>query len=69
MTKPSLGNKSPFGLVKSVLSDAPPEIELSCYKRIPSLGNESPFWLVDRERLHVEAIPDLDMFFERLYSY
>ncbi|XP_028791968.1 autophagy-related protein 9 [Neltuma alba] len=47
----------------------PPGIELSDYKRIPSLGSESPSGLLTGESLNVEPIVDLDLFFERLYSY
>ncbi|KAM7259508.1 hypothetical protein ACFE04_015249 [Oxalis oulophora] len=73
--------KNPFGVFKwkwrgesslrtSLLNiDVPPEIELSSYGRIPSPGSESPSGLLNGESLSVEAISDLDLFFERLYSY
>ncbi|XP_076905256.1 autophagy-related protein 9-like [Bidens hawaiensis] len=46
-----------------------PEIELSDYQRAPSPGSESPSGLLNGESLKVEPIADLDLFFERLYSY
>lgn len=52
-----------------LLNDNPPEIELSGYGRIPSPGSESPSELLNGESLKVEPIADLDLFFERLYSY
>ncbi|GAA0151254.1 hypothetical protein LIER_10012 [Lithospermum erythrorhizon] len=56
-------------LTSRLLSDARPEIELSDYRRVPSPGSESPSGLLDGEKLNVEPISDLDLFFERLYSY
>lgn len=55
-------------LTTGLLNDAP-EIELSDYRRIPSPGSESPSGLLNGESLNVEPIADLDLFFERLYSY
>ncbi|XP_061366963.1 autophagy-related protein 9-like [Gastrolobium bilobum] len=52
-----------------LLQDVPPEVELSDYRRIPSPGSESPSGLLNGESLNVEPIADLDLFFERLYSY
>ncbi|KAK1437319.1 hypothetical protein QVD17_03110 [Tagetes erecta] len=49
--------------------DITPEIELSDYQRAPSLGSESPSGLLNGESLKVQPIADLDLFFERLYSY
>lgn len=57
-------------LAQSLLKDVPPEIELSDYGRVPpSPGSESPSGLLYGESLNVEPIADLDLFFERLYSY
>lgn len=56
-------------LETGLLSDVPPEIELSGYGRVPSPGSESPSGLLNGESLNVEQIADLDLFFERLYSY
>ncbi|GLU03645.1 hypothetical protein SLE2022_208340 [Rubroshorea leprosula] len=58
-------------LATGLLSDVPPEIELSDYGRVPSPGSdcESPSGLLNGESLRVEPIADLDLFFERLYSY
>lgn len=56
-------------LTTGLLRDVPPEIELSDYGRIPSPGSESPSGLLNGESLNVEPISDLDLFFERLYSY
>ncbi|RDY01180.1 Autophagy-related protein 9, partial [Mucuna pruriens] len=56
-------------LTADLLRDVPPEIELSDYRRIPSPGSESPSGLLNGESLNVEPIADLDLFFERLYSY
>ncbi|KAE8681780.1 nephrocystin-3-like [Hibiscus syriacus] len=57
-------------LTTGLLGDAPPEIELSGYGRVPpSPGSESPSGLLNGETLNVEPIADLDLFFERLYSY
>ncbi|KAF5741888.1 hypothetical protein HS088_TW10G00896 [Tripterygium wilfordii] len=52
-----------------LLQDVPPEIELSDYGRVPSPGSESPSGLLNGESLNVEPIADLDLFFERIYSY
>ncbi|KAF0929912.1 hypothetical protein E2562_026721, partial [Oryza meyeriana var. granulata] len=52
-----------------LLIDTPPEIELSDYRRLPSSGNESPSGLLHGEDFNAEVIPDLDIFFERLYEY
>ncbi|BAT10016.1 autophagy-related protein 9 [Oryza sativa Japonica Group] len=52
-----------------LLIDIPPEIELSDYRRLPSPGNESPSGLLHGEDFKEEVIPDLDIFFERLYEY
>ncbi|CAM8888545.1 unnamed protein product [Rhodiola kirilowii] len=49
--------------------DVHPEIELSDYRRIPSPGSDSPSALLNDESLNVQPIPDLDLFFERLYNY
>ncbi|KAI4340189.1 hypothetical protein MLD38_025052 [Melastoma candidum] len=56
-------------LTTGLLNDVPPEIELSGYGRIPSPGSESPSALLNGESLSLEPISDLDLFFERLYSY
>lgn len=60
-----LGDSSFITSVNDVL----PEIELSDYQRAPSPGSESPSGLLNGESLKVEPIADLDLFFERLYSY
>ncbi|KAF5738921.1 hypothetical protein HS088_TW12G00117 [Tripterygium wilfordii] len=52
-----------------LLQDVPPEIELSDYGRVPSPRSESPSGLLNGESLKVEPIADLDLFFERIYSY
>ncbi|KAI3741934.1 hypothetical protein L1987_59613 [Smallanthus sonchifolius] len=52
-----------------LLSDVAPEIELSDYQRAPSHGSESPSGLLNGENLKAEPIADLDLFFERIYSY
>nr|GEU71780.1 lysine-specific histone demethylase 1 homolog 3-like isoform X1 [Tanacetum cinerariifolium] len=49
--------------------DTSPEIELFDYQRAPSPGSESPSGLLNGEGLKVKPIADLDLFFERLYSY
>ncbi|KAK9067555.1 hypothetical protein SSX86_011666 [Deinandra increscens subsp. villosa] len=51
------------------INNVNPEIELSDYQRAPSPGSESPSGLLNGESLKVEPIADLDLFFERLYSY
>ncbi|KAG8486863.1 hypothetical protein CXB51_020372 [Gossypium anomalum] len=57
-------------LTTGLLGDVPPEIELSDYGRLPaSPRSECPLGLLIGESLNVEAIADLDLFFERLYSY
>ncbi|GMY06217.1 autophagy-related protein 9-like [Fagus crenata] len=57
-------------LTASLLKDVSPEVELSEYGRVPpSPGSESPSGLLNGESLNVEPIADLDLFFERLYSY
>ncbi|KAH1070279.1 hypothetical protein GYH30_007407 [Glycine max] len=56
-------------LTAGLLQEDPPEIELSYYGKIPSPGSESPSGLLNGESLNVEPIADLDLFFERLYSY
>ncbi|XP_002532369.2 autophagy-related protein 9 [Ricinus communis] len=56
-------------LTTGLLNDVPPEIELSDYGRVPSPGSESPSGFLNGESLNVEPIADLDLFFERLYSY
>ncbi|KAF7804650.1 autophagy-related protein 9-like [Senna tora] len=56
-------------LKSGLLLDVPPEIELSDYGRSPSQGSESPSGLLNGESLNVEPIADLDLFFERVYSY
>ncbi|XVF21605.1 hypothetical protein REPUB_Repub12eG0104400 [Reevesia pubescens] len=57
-------------LTTGLLGDVPPEIELSDYGRVPpSPGSESPSGLLNGETLNAEPIADLDLFFERLYSY
>ncbi|XP_057513286.1 autophagy-related protein 9 isoform X1 [Actinidia eriantha] len=56
-------------LTTGLLDDVQHEIELSDYRRAPSPGSESPSGLLNGESLNVEPIADLDLFFERLYSY
>ncbi|GMH25770.1 hypothetical protein Nepgr_027613 [Nepenthes gracilis] len=56
-------------IATSLLSNVSPEIELSDYGRLPSPGSESPSGLLNGEGLNAEPIADLDLFFERLYSY
>ena len=57
-------------LSEGLLKDVPPEIELSDYGQVlSSPGSESPSGLLNGESLNVEPIADLDLFFERLYSY
>ncbi|KAH7536696.1 hypothetical protein FEM48_Zijuj03G0013800 [Ziziphus jujuba var. spinosa] len=55
--------------ISGLLNDVPPEIELSYYRTVPSPGSESPSGLLNGESLNVGPIADLDLFFERLYSY
>ncbi|GKC92734.1 autophagy-related protein 9 [Tanacetum coccineum] len=52
-----------------LFTDVPPEIELSDYQRAPSTGSESPSRILNDESLKTEPIANLDLFFERLYSY
>ncbi|CAL4921765.1 unnamed protein product [Urochloa decumbens] len=61
--------RSQSPLSEQLLVDIPPEIELSDYRRLPSSGNESPSGLLHGEGFKEEPIPDLDIFFERLYEY
>ncbi|CAN6310440.1 unnamed protein product [Urochloa humidicola] len=56
-------------LSKHLLAEIPPEVELSDYRRLPSSYCESPTGLLHGEDLKAELIPDLDIFFERLYEY
>ncbi|GMP90682.1 hypothetical protein CsSME_00041693 [Camellia sinensis var. sinensis] len=56
-------------LTTGFLDDVHHEIELSDYQRAPSPGSESPSGLLNGEGLNAEPIADLDLFFERLYSY
>ncbi|KAE8676779.1 CDT1-like protein a [Hibiscus syriacus] len=57
-------------LTTGLLGDVPSEIELSDYGRVPpSPGSDSPSVLLNGETRNVEPIADLDLFFERLYSY
>ena len=60
---------SDSSLTTGLLNGVHPEIELSDYGRVPSPGSESPSGLLNGESLKVEPIADLDLFFERLYSY
>lgn len=56
-------------LEEGLLNNVSPEIELSEYGRVASPGSESPSGLLNGDSLNVEPIADLDLFFERLYSY
>ncbi|XP_073284620.1 autophagy-related protein 9-like [Primulina huaijiensis] len=56
-------------LTNGLLEDVPHEIELSDYHKAPSPGSESPSGLLDGETLNIDPIDDLDLFFERIYSY
>ncbi|XP_042403381.1 autophagy-related protein 9-like isoform X1 [Zingiber officinale] len=56
-------------LTTKLLSDVSPEIELSDYRKLPSSAPEPPVGLLNGEHLDAELIVDLDLFFERLYSY
>lgn len=56
-------------LTDELLNDVPHEIELSDYHGAPSPGSESPSGLLDGETLNAEPIDDLDLFFERIYTY
>ncbi|XP_074585130.1 autophagy-related protein 9-like isoform X2 [Curcuma longa] len=62
-------HKTELPLTTKLLRDVPPEIELSDYRKLPSSGPDSPLGLLNDERLDSELIIDLDLFFERLYSY
>ncbi|NP_001105821.2 autophagy protein 9 [Zea mays] len=61
--------RSQSPLSAQLLVDIPPEIELSDYRRLPSSRSESPSGLLHDEGVKEEPIPDLDIFFERLYEY
>ncbi|CAN8247598.1 unnamed protein product [Cochlearia groenlandica] len=61
--------ESPSSLTTGLLDNVSHEIELSNYGGIPSPGSESPSGLLNGESLNVHPIADLDLFFERLYSY
>ncbi|TQD73431.1 hypothetical protein C1H46_041017 [Malus baccata] len=61
--------KGDSSLTSALLRDVAPEVELSEYGRAPSPGSESPSGLLNGESINVEPIADLDLFFERLYSY
>ncbi|KAL6645923.1 hypothetical protein ACP70R_017531 [Stipagrostis hirtigluma subsp. patula] len=61
--------RSESPLSTQLLIDIPPEIELSDYRRLPSSRSESPSGLLHGEGSKDEPIPDLDIFFERLYEY
>ncbi|KAM2399185.1 hypothetical protein ACFXTH_035782 [Malus domestica] len=61
--------KGDSSLTSGLLRDVAPEVELSDYGRAPSPGSESPSGLLNGESINVEPIADLDLFFERLYSY
>lgn len=52
-----------------LLAEIPPEVELSDYRRLPSSNCESPTGPLHGEDFKAELIPDLDIFFERLYEY
>ncbi|KAL1312091.1 autophagy-related protein 9 [Arachis ipaensis] len=56
-------------LATDLLQNIPLEVELSDYRRVPSPDSESPSGLLHGESLNAEPIADLDLFFERLYSY
>jgi autophagy-related protein 9 len=59
--------RSQSSLAAQLLAD--PEIELSDYRGLPSSASESPSQLLHAEGFKEEPIPDLDIFFERLYEY
>lgn len=61
--------RSTSSLTTGLLNDVPPEIELSNYNNSPSPRSESPSGLLDGETLNPEPIDDLDLFFERIYTY
>lgn len=56
-------------LTTGLLDGVPPEIELSSYHIAPSPQSESPSEFLDVEALIGKPINDLDLFFERIYSY
>ncbi|KAI4318008.1 hypothetical protein L6164_025821 [Bauhinia variegata] len=61
--------QSESSVTTGLLQDVTPEVELSEYGRVPSAGSESPSRLLNGDSLNLEPIADLDLFFERLYSY
>ncbi|XP_062205111.1 autophagy-related protein 9-like [Phragmites australis] len=61
--------RSESELSTRLLVEIPPEIELSDYRRLLSSDCESPPVHLHGEDLKAELIPDLDIFFERLYEY
>ncbi|OEL27608.1 Autophagy-related protein 9 [Dichanthelium oligosanthes] len=61
--------RSQSPLSAQLIVDIPPEVELSDYRRLPRSGSESPSGLLHGEGFKAEPIPDLDIFFERLYEY
>ncbi|CAA7038394.1 unnamed protein product [Microthlaspi erraticum] len=63
------GEPSSSSLTTGLLHNVSHEIELSNYGGVPSPGSESPSGLLNGESLNVQPIADLDLFFERLYSY
>lgn len=61
---------SKSSLTANLLDDVNPQIELSIYGgELPSPGSESPSGFLNGESLNIEPISDLDLFFERVYSY
>ncbi|KAK4407217.1 Autophagy-related protein 9 [Sesamum angolense] len=60
---------STSSLTTGLLNDVPHGIELSDYHKAPSICSESPSGLLDGETLNAEPIDDLDLFFERIYTY
>ncbi|KAJ8749587.1 hypothetical protein K2173_026236 [Erythroxylum novogranatense] len=56
-------------LTTGLLKDVSVEIELSGHGNVPSPGSESPSGLLNGESINREPIVDLDIFFQRLYSY
>ncbi|KAK4418382.1 Autophagy-related protein 9 [Sesamum alatum] len=60
---------SASSLTTGLLNDVPHGIELSDYHKAPSICSESPSGLLDGEALNAEPIDDLDLFFERIYTY
>ncbi|KAL0435609.1 UNVERIFIED_CONTAM: Autophagy-related protein 9 [Sesamum radiatum] len=61
--------RSTSSLTTGLLNDVPHGIELSDYHKAPSICSESPSGLLDGETLNAEPIDDLDLFFERIYTY